>query len=171
LSISPNFIATSRLAPYEGWEPFFARSRQNWDIWKRIVGRREFTRIGVRYINRIDIPAGGPIEVEDYLLFSPKLPNTLPSQPMSSFAVNAALPLEFEGFTLKLNAGSAPRPLVKGYSVLLDFDISRTQNLPRNDEDLWSLIAGVRGPGRQRFGAFYSFTSVTLIKNRLTGVM
>src|SRR6266853_6429686 len=56
LTIGMTLIASSRLAPYEGWEPFVARARQNWDRWKRAVGYQKIIRIGVRYVNRIDIP-------------------------------------------------------------------------------------------------------------------
>src|SRR5947209_2280742 len=38
VSVGPQFISTSRLAPYEGWESFIATARTNWDVWKRVVG-------------------------------------------------------------------------------------------------------------------------------------
>jgi uncharacterized protein (TIGR04255 family) len=65
---SENFVS-SRLAPYTGWEDFFARTKAGWDAWRDQIGNRELSRIGVRFINRIDIPIlkGEIIEEEKYL--------------------------------------------------------------------------------------------------------
>jgi uncharacterized protein (TIGR04255 family) len=145
VTIGPNVIATSRLAPYEGWESFVASGRSNWKIWKRVVGWQKVTRIGVRYINRIDIPTpeNEPINVDDYLLFSLRRPD-LGLPPLQSFAMNAVTPLGKDDCKLIINAGSMPSPLVKTVSFILDIDISKETDLPQNDEGLWALINRIR---------------------------
>ncbi len=145
VTVAANLISTSRLAPYQGWEPFIATARANWEVWKRLVGWRRITRIGVRYINRIDVPnpEDRSLELGDYFKFSIQLP-PLELPPMTSFAANCMLPLGKEQFTLILNAGSVPSPLVKTASFILDVDISREADLPQNDDGLWTLIGHIR---------------------------
>src|SRR6202007_3259742 len=69
----PAQFVFSQLAPYPGWDVFFERFRRDWGLWKRTLGYRKITRIGVRYINRIDIPAAITpiIQQEDYLNIYP----------------------------------------------------------------------------------------------------
>ena len=45
----------SQLPPYPGWNVFFGRFCRDWALWKRTLSYRRIMRIGVRYINRIDI--------------------------------------------------------------------------------------------------------------------
>jgi uncharacterized protein (TIGR04255 family) len=145
VSIATNFISTSRLAPYEGWDLFIATARANWEIWKRAVGWQKIVRIGVRYLNRIDIPFvdGRTIDIDDYLTFTIRGPS-LDLPPIASFAINEVRPLGRDSCQLILNAGLVPSPLVKTISFLLDVDINREVELPQNDEGLWALIDQIR---------------------------
>lgn len=154
VTIAPGFLATTRLAPYEGWKPFIASARDNWEAWKKIVGWQKIVRIGVRYINRIDIPnvESRILNTNDYLTFSVKRPS-LDLPPMESFALNATSPLGKEDFTVILNLSSAPSPLVKTTSFILDIDIARDTNLPQNDEGLWDLIDRIRAHKNDVFEA------------------
>jgi uncharacterized protein (TIGR04255 family) len=147
LLIGVDKITTSRLAPYEGWEPFFARARTNWSEWKRVVGWKPISRIGVRYINRIDvpIPENGLIELTDWLTVSPRTPQIGTVPPLQNFAVNTLAPLGSDDCKLILNVGTMPSPLVKMASFLVDLDISVDSDLPQNDEGLWALVAKIRG--------------------------
>src|SRR5262245_21109480 len=72
-SFRTNSFMCSRLAPYPGWEAFQPRAAHDWDSLKKTVGLIELARIGLRYINRIDVPVtpNVPIRVEDYLNVSP----------------------------------------------------------------------------------------------------
>jgi uncharacterized protein (TIGR04255 family) len=146
--LSPNQIGTSRLAPYEGWEPFAARAKENWEAWKRLAGWREIARIGVRFINRLDIPLeseGQAIQLEQYLTVHPRMPAAADLPPMNQFAVNVEAPLGKDNCKLILNVGSVPSALVKTASFLLDIDVVADAGVPQNDEGLWSLIDRIRG--------------------------
>jgi uncharacterized protein (TIGR04255 family) len=139
-------ISYSRLAPYSGWEEFIGRARQNWATWRRIAGWHEVARIGVRYINRIDVPNPDEkaVPIDDYLVFRPVFPQFDGWQGVDSFAINGAIAIANTPFKVILNAGSTPSPLVRTVSFLLDIDISQEGNLPRNDDGLWALIDEVR---------------------------
>jgi uncharacterized protein (TIGR04255 family) len=146
VAVGPSRLATSRLPPYEGWDLFAARARKNWEIWKKVAGWREIRRIGVRYLNRIDIPSppNQPITLDEYLTVSPRLPAIAGFPPMNHFAVNAQAPLGKDGCNLILNVGNVASPLVDTVSFLLDLDLSLDTNLPRNDEALWGFVDRMR---------------------------
>ncbi len=95
LLVTPGAMACSRLAPYQGWDDFSARARSNWKAWKRVVRYRPISRIGVRYINRIDIPTDGarPIQIEDYLSVFPAYPEPDVLPAISSYTMQLVGPL------------------------------------------------------------------------------
>ncbi|SHH25628.1 TIGR04255 family protein [Bradyrhizobium erythrophlei] len=144
--IGPQNVSASRLAPYSGWEEFIAYARRNWAVWRKVAGWREVSRIGVRYINRIDVPNPDerPVPIDDYLVFRPVFPEFEGWQSVESFAINGAMDIANSPFKLILNAGSTPSPLIRTVSFLLDIDISQQGNLPRSDDDLWALIDQIR---------------------------
>jgi uncharacterized protein (TIGR04255 family) len=141
-------IATSRLAPYEGWESFVVVAKRNWKIWKGITGHQRVARIGVRYINRLDIPVppDAVIQVGSYLNYVPSVPSLagFGDPGMDSFAMNSSVPLGIDECKLILNSSSVPSPLVNTASFILDLDVSRTTNVPQNDEAIWSLLETIR---------------------------
>jgi uncharacterized protein (TIGR04255 family) len=143
--VGPTMLTTSRLAPYEGWEPFISIAMRNWEMWKKLIGWQKISRIGVRFINRIDVPSpdDGPVNLDEYLLFTLQKPQ-LDLPPMESFAVNQASDLGKDDCKIIINAGSVPSPLVKTTSLILDIDISRQTNLPQSDDDVWALINRIR---------------------------
>ena len=97
----------------------------------------------MRYLNRLDIPTNEPINIDDYLTFSIKGP-PLDLPAMHSFAIQEARPLGRDNCHIVLNAGLVPSPLIRTTSLLLDIDVNRTDELPQNDDGLWSFVERVR---------------------------
>ena len=139
----PSSFVVSHLAPYQGWEHFFERFARDWGTLKKITGFREISRVGVRYINRIDIPAKEPIiEYENFLNIYPKIPDIL--QPTSSYALQSTTELKEIGCLLRLNSAPVPSPLLHHASFLIDQDISRQVNVPQNDNEIYDLLQKIR---------------------------
>jgi uncharacterized protein (TIGR04255 family) len=67
-------LVTSCLAPYPGWPKLREQAHANWTDCVAVAGNRQIARIGVRYINRVDIPL--PTTTRPSLLRGPfsKLP-------------------------------------------------------------------------------------------------
>jgi uncharacterized protein (TIGR04255 family) len=145
LILRTNAFVCSRLAPYGGWETFRPRAAHAWDVWKRAAGPTELARIGVRYINRIDVPMAGAdlIDVDDYLRLSPRSPEAL-GEPMTAYTMQIVRPLGIDECHLILTSGSVPSPLVGYASFALDLDIFRETKLPMRDDELWTLIDKIR---------------------------
>ncbi len=136
-------FVTSQLAPYPGWESFFQRFVRDWRTWKRLVGFRQISRLGVRYINRIDIPVSGSIvQHEEYLNVYPKLPDALGN--VGAYAVQAIMLIEEIGCRLTLNSAAIPSPILDHASFLFDQDIAKEIDPPQSDEAIFDLLNLIR---------------------------
>lgn len=152
LLLWPLTFVVSQLAPYPGWEIFCGRFVSDWIIWKKAAGYRKITRIGVRFVNRIDIPhAGHAIEEIDYLGIYAKLPETF--GPVAAYGVQAQFLPDDEGCHLTLNSGLVPSPLIGYGSILLDLDIAKEVNPPQRDEEIYVLLDKIRTKKNAAFEA------------------
>lgn len=140
-----NGFLCSCLAPYPGWSSFRNRAREGWEAWKRAAGPSEFARIGVRYINRIDIPTpeDGLIYPERYLTVGPASPDDV-GDPMASYTIQTVRPLGADQCGLTINTSSVPSPLIGFTSFALDIDVYRDVDLPKKDADIWDLLERIR---------------------------
>jgi uncharacterized protein (TIGR04255 family) len=137
-------FSISQLAPYPGWDAFFGRFKRDWSSWKKRIGYRRIARIGVRYINRIDIPLSGSmiIEESEYLNVYPHLPKDL--GPTMAYGVQAVLQIAEIGSRLTLNSSAVPSPLLDHAAFIFDQDIAKETELPQKDDDIFDLINQIR---------------------------
>lgn len=135
----------SRLAPYTGWDDFFGRTVRGWQVWRKAAGPTLLSRIGVRYVNRIDIPLNEQrlVRIEDYLNVVAKSPDDL-GQALTSYTMQVVRPLGVEDCVLALNSGTVEPALIGFVSLALDLDVFREVDLPQRDEDLWDLLNRIR---------------------------
>ncbi len=143
LLLQESSFTVSQRAPYPGWDVFFDRFVRDWKVWKRVVKHKKIKRIGVRYINRLDIPAEEATVVdEEYLNFYPKIPEVF--SPLIGYKLQCALPLESGTSQLQLNSAVVPSPLLGHISIILDQDIIRLVDVPQKDEDIFKLLSDIR---------------------------
>jgi uncharacterized protein (TIGR04255 family) len=135
----PTSFVFSQLAPYPGWDDFFARFVRDWALWKKAVGYRKISRVGVRYINRIDIPIIGDLtHYEEYFYLYPQIPDQL--GPVFAYGIQTQLPWpEIDG-RITINAASIPSPLLDHASFIFDQDIYKETNIPQTEEGLYKLL-------------------------------
>jgi len=150
LVLWPNAFFTSQLAPYTGWDDFFARFERDWKIWKRHIGFNTISRIGVRYINRIDVPQERKIILEDYLNIFPTVPEFLGS--INAYGVQVNTALADIKCNLLLNSGAVPSPIFGTQSFLVDIDISQDAP-PQSDNDIFELLRLIRDRKNSLFEA------------------
>jgi uncharacterized protein (TIGR04255 family) len=69
----------SRLKPYTCWEEFMYEAKELWKLYVEIAGPLSISRLGLRYINRIDIPI--PIrDFKEYILTFPEIAPEIPRE-------------------------------------------------------------------------------------------
>jgi uncharacterized protein (TIGR04255 family) len=142
VAVTNSRFSVSRLAPYDGWDAFRGRAIRAWGKWKDIAGYRRISRIGVRYINRIDIPtADGRIDLSDY--FALKLDIPQPPFPLLTTHTTQAI-FQTTDFQITVHLAVVPPVLINHLSYALDFDFGRNVKVPQSDDEIWHLIDGVR---------------------------
>jgi uncharacterized protein (TIGR04255 family) len=150
--IAPQSLTISRLPPYPGWEKFYERLASAWKVWKRVTKIQDINRIGIRYINRIDIPTVElkNINVADYLNFYANVP-VFPENPMTEYFIQITKPTSNPLWTANI-ASFIHQPVLLGKtSLVLDVDIYSTDKLPLNDEQLMSRLFEARELKNQVF--------------------
>lgn len=143
LTIEPSHFILSQLAPYPGWDEFLGRFKRDWASFKDKMGFNEISRIGVRYINRLDIPISGPtIEQGQYLNIFPKLPPEIVN--IEAYAIQVVRSETDIKCRLQMNSANMPSPIANHISFLVDQDIIRQVDVPQSDEDIFDLLDAIR---------------------------
>jgi uncharacterized protein (TIGR04255 family) len=145
--VVPDGVTIARLAPYPGWEGLRDRAQAVWKTWRDLTPHHPIDRIGIRYINRIDIPVNRrpAIRLEDYIKLHPQIP-PIGSGPMLGYMMQVTLPTHDPKWRATITSAQVmPPPVPEHMSLLLDVDVFRTEDFPVNDGELWSVIDQARG--------------------------
>lgn len=140
--VLPRGLGVVRLAPYMGWDALRQNAYDAWKVWKANTPGYDIQRLGVRYINRIDIPINKAekLNLNDYLSLYPKVAPVL-SKPISGYLMQVAAPTRDDRWSTTITSTLVqPPPLVEHISILLDIDVFRTEEVPLNDNELWPII-------------------------------
>ena len=144
--VFPDGVAAARLAPYPGWEHLRERAHTAWEEWRRSIKHSTLKRIGIRYVNQIDVPIKGAVglDIEAYLRFTPCVPE-FSKQPLNGFMVQVTRPTDVEHWNVSITSTiMSPPPLIDHVSMLLDIDVFRSEQIPGREADLWTHIDTVR---------------------------
>lgn len=133
----------SRFRPYQDWETFSREARDLWSRYAALTKPEKVTRIGLRYINRLELPL--PFhDFKEYLLTLPEIAPGLP-QGLSGFFFRVVIPIEkaeaFATITETIVEGEEPKGVVP---VILDIDVFRMGAFPIVVEKLWSAFDRLR---------------------------
>lgn len=131
----------SRLAPYDTWDEFRSEAQRLWGIYREIAQPTRVTRIAVRYINRLEIPAGH--EIKSYLRTFPELSPSLP-QVLDGFFLQLKVPDRPSRRTLVINEGYAPEMTPGKVSLILDIDLFLDSDVPNDESAIWSEFERMR---------------------------
>jgi len=136
-------FAYSHLQPYSEWSTFRGEAKPLWDRYRENFPDLHLQRCGLRYINRIDIPAE-KIDIFEYFRFYPEIPKQLAHQDVVSMALNVQMPqTDLECMAVIIQALiEPPRPGV--ISVVLDIDLFRLNIESWQDVRLWQFLDALR---------------------------
>ncbi len=140
----------NKLAPYPGWEALRDEAKELWGIYRATVEPQELQQMSVRYINRLDLPA--PVDLTDYLRLHPVIAIEMGGE-MQGFFLQVQLVQTDLQATCLLNEGVVPPPHESIASLLLDIQLTRTANVPLNENELWDLFELFRARKNQIFEA------------------
>lgn len=85
-----NGFAVNRLSPYSDWETFRDRAAEMWHLFRARFEVEPVTRIGLRYLNRIELPVEN-LDFSDYLRTVPSIPAEIEPR-LSEFFLRLGFP-------------------------------------------------------------------------------
>jgi uncharacterized protein (TIGR04255 family) len=136
-------IIVSQLAVYPGWDAFIRRFSRDYAVFKKITGYRKVARIGLRYINRIDVPvSSGVAKYENYLNLHIALPSVL--DPVLTFSFQVKKIFKEIGCEVVINSASIPSPLPNCVAFVIDIDVGKHINVPQLDNDIAAFLEQAR---------------------------
>jgi uncharacterized protein (TIGR04255 family) len=141
-------VAFSRLAPYGSWEDFELQARPVWESFRKTFRIKAVT-LGLRYINRIEIPTGDVME--HYLRTYPEVSHDLP-QLIGPYFMRLEIPMvKSTGEpTLVLQQGFVKASSSELYAILLDNDLRYNA---QDADDIWRLAQTARQEKNRIFEA------------------
>jgi len=155
-------FAFSLLAPYEHWEAFSQEARSLWRQFCDHVKPVTITRLGVRYINRLDIPSA-TIELKKYLATVPEIADGMP-QVLQRYFMQLVLPMDEIRATAIINQALVPPPVPETTSIMLDIDLFRDQDVPQGEQGIWQAFDELRNAKNLIFDASLTESAKGLIK-------
>lgn len=130
------------LPPYLGWEKFLESFYEYLPLWKKIVGRRPLSRIGVRYVNRFDIPCvqGEMVRLQDYMVFTTTEPDIL-DEPVRGLMMQVNSGISADKLQVNLGTVGVMSPVVDHVGVSLDIDLYREAvDVPQSENDIREFL-------------------------------
>ncbi len=147
----------SKLQPYTRWEDVFAEAYRLWLIYVEISKPLDVSRLAVRYINRLRLPASA--ELRDYLEAPPALPPRIP-QVIREFLTRIVVLDSERGFSAIITQALEVSLDPSVSPILLDIDAFRESTIPPDDSSLPLVFEHLRQLKNQIF--FASITEKTV---------
>jgi uncharacterized protein (TIGR04255 family) len=125
IQVDRDLLAVNHLKPYPTWQDFLPLIRQGFDAYRQVANPKGVLNIGLRYINRIEIP-GQRAKLEDYFEFRPFVGPNLP-QEFGAFIVGIQASFENSRDNLRLQIASAAIEAPDSVALMLDLDYHLSQ--------------------------------------------
>jgi uncharacterized protein (TIGR04255 family) len=79
VQVGPDLLAVNVMAPYPGWDQYRRLIQRQFEVYLKVANPESFKRIGLRYINQIELPvkAEKGVEFTEYFLYYPHLPENI----------------------------------------------------------------------------------------------
>ncbi len=136
-------FAFSRLQPYDCWESLRDEAIRLWAVYCDVLSPIRVTRLGIRYINNIELPINDdPAKVLNIL---PALPGILAPVGLSGFTLQLISEHpDFEASAKVLEHLPNIPSGAETVNVVLDIDVFKLQEYAPNDPSLWEHLGQLR---------------------------
>jgi uncharacterized protein (TIGR04255 family) len=125
LQVGPDLLTVNHLKPYPSWTAFKEMIVRALKVYREVAAPKGIRRIGLRYINKIEIPKTR-VEIEDYLLAVPQVPEAVP-QVFARFVQRVEIMFEQANGLLILQTGSVQQEAGTETAFMLDLDFITLQ--------------------------------------------
>jgi uncharacterized protein (TIGR04255 family) len=138
------FVFVQR-APYGQWQTFSQRALGLLEPVARSLSVEEFSRIGVRFVNRIDIPQApdGNVNTDDYITVKFDGPRQ-DRGVVLEFQMRVVKPTTKDGISYALVVATSGSLLPNHSSIVLDIDVFTEGPTPASGEVFATILAQMR---------------------------
>jgi uncharacterized protein (TIGR04255 family) len=84
VQVGHNLLVVNQLLPYPGWESLLRVINKVLAEYLKVAPNAPFERIGLRYINRLSVPAGEPVQIGALTTLDPPIPSEI-DRPLINF--------------------------------------------------------------------------------------
>ena len=155
--ITTKGLTFSRLTPYKDWRTFSSLARAVWRQYIEAVGPVTVERLGVRYVNRLNVPMAQDFSPDDYFTNAPRL-FMASRREMDHFLTRLVLRLSDPQEANAIVIQTIDKPSDGLLPLILDIDVFATLDEP--DVDIWLLLDILRDYKNDIF--FNTMTSKSL---------
>lgn len=124
VQVGPNLLVINHLQPYPHWKEFKRLVFDVLTVYNEVASPTGFKRIGVRYINRVEIP-DTIATLTTFFNIGPQLPESV-TEPLSSVVMRVELDFMDADGRLLLTLATAPDAVANTSAFILDFDFVTT---------------------------------------------
>lgn len=124
VQIGPHLLVVNALKPYPGWQRFKPRIELTWRALQNVIEVKGLQRIGLRYINRVELPLQNA-DLGEYFEFYPHVGSRLP-QKMTSFIAKGEFPYVAERDLCRVQLTPAPNATkMSAFTLDIDYFLNR----------------------------------------------
>ncbi|MCI0329524.1 MAG: TIGR04255 family protein [candidate division Zixibacteria bacterium] len=144
IQIGPNLLAVNSLKPYPTWEKFKPRIENVYKALTEVMDVKSFERLGLRYINRIEIPQepNKRFDLEKYFEFRPYLGKKLPTD-LDFFSMGCVLKFfdERDLCSVRLRNAVAENKANTAFLLDMDYFLAKSSDVPASEAMNWVEMA------------------------------
>ena len=125
VQVGPHLLVINQLRSYPRWSEFKPLVLDTFEVYRKVAGPTGFRRIGIRYINHIQVPTS-EVGLSTYFNFWPRLPAPIVSDPIRALLLRVDLAQESYLGHLVMTLATAPNDGQGGSALILDLDFATT---------------------------------------------
>jgi len=141
--LAPRLLVVNALKPYPAWQGFKPIIEKAWSALQKVVEIRGLQRIGLRYINRVEVPTS-EVELSEYFEFYPFIGKRLP-QKMISFITGSEFAYAEERDHCRIQLTPVPSSSEQWSAFMLDIDYFLAQPCAVQVSDAISWVDEAHG--------------------------
>jgi uncharacterized protein (TIGR04255 family) len=141
LQVRLDGFTAHRLWPYKDWQTFSEDAKNLWRRYKDTAHPTKVTRLGLRYINRLELPLER--DFTEFMLTAPEIAPKLP-QKLADHFMRLVIP-DDSGSIAVVTQTTIPRAQNSiTYPFLFDIDVFRDVELAPDAPEMWSIMEELR---------------------------
>jgi uncharacterized protein (TIGR04255 family) len=132
----------NKLRPYESWELFRDEGRELWEKYVGVAFPSRVTRLGLRFINRLELP----LPLKSFAEFIRTIPEVAPSVPqeLSELFMRLVIPKPEIGAAVIIHEALANPTDPDRIPLILDLDAFAMVAIDPNSNELWDRLEQLR---------------------------